>query len=98
MSRRASPTFESVKARYETEEANLKRVFERARQLRPCVLVLEDLDALINPENRSFFLNQLDGFEKNVGMIVLATTNHPEKIAEQTAGFSFSNCQASASN
>lgn len=59
---------------------NLKRVFERARQLRPCVLVLEDLDALINSENRSFFLNQLDGFEKNVGLIVLATTNHPERI------------------
>jgi SpoVK/Ycf46/Vps4 family AAA+-type ATPase len=71
---------QSIKTRYETEEANLKRVFERARQLRPCVLVLEDLDALINQENRSFFLNQLDGFEKNVGMIVLATTNHPDKI------------------
>ncbi|HEY1959145.1 MAG TPA: ATP-binding protein [Polyangiaceae bacterium] len=71
---------QSIKTRYETDEANLKRVFERARQLRPCVLVLEDLDALINAENRSFFLNQLDGFEKNVGMIVLATTNHPDKI------------------
>ena len=71
---------QSVKARYETEEANLKRVFERARQLRPCVLVLEDLDALVNAQNRSFFLNQLDGFEKNVGLIVLATTNHPERI------------------
>jgi AAA+ superfamily predicted ATPase len=71
---------QSIKARHETDEANLKRVFERARQLRPCVLVLEDLDALINEENRSFFLNQLDGFEKNVGLIVLATTNHPEKI------------------
>jgi AAA+ superfamily predicted ATPase len=71
---------QSIKARYETEEANLKRVFDRARQLRPCVLVLEDLDALVNRENRSFFLNQLDGFEKNVGLIVLATTNHPERI------------------
>jgi SpoVK/Ycf46/Vps4 family AAA+-type ATPase len=71
---------QSIKTRFETEEANLKRVFERARQLQPCVLVLEDIDALINAENRSFFLNQLDGFEKNVGMIVLATTNHPDKI------------------
>lgn len=71
---------QSVKTRYETEEANLKRVFQRARQLRPSVLVLEDLDALINAENRSFFLNQLDGFEKNVGLIVLATTNHAERI------------------
>lgn len=71
---------QSVKARYETEEANLRRVFERARQLVPCALVLEDLDALVNAENRSFFLNQLDGFEKNVGLVVVATTNHPERI------------------
>ena len=71
---------QSVKTRYETEEQNLKRVFERARQLRPCVLVLEDLDSLVNAQNRSYFLNQLDGFEKNVGLIVLATTNHPDRI------------------
>ncbi len=71
---------QSVKARYETEEANLRQVFDRARQLRPCALVFEDLDALVNDENRSFFLNQLDGFEKNVGLVVLATTNHPERI------------------
>lgn len=71
---------QSVKSQYSTEEANLKRVFERARQLRPCALVLEDVDALVNDSNRSFFLNQLDGFEKNVGLIVLATTNHPERL------------------
>ena len=71
---------QSIKHRYETEEANLKKVFARARHLRPCVLVLEDIDALVTNENRSFFLNQLDGFEKNVGLIVLATTNHPERI------------------
>ncbi|MEM1225856.1 MAG: ATP-binding protein [Planctomycetota bacterium] len=41
---------------------------------------MEDLDALVDDENRSFFLNQLDGFEKNHGLIVLATTNHPERI------------------
>ena len=77
---------QSIKTRYETEEANLKRVFDRARQLRPCVLVLEDLDALINAENRSFFLNQVDGFEKNVGLTVLATTNHPEKDRSRDHG------------
>ena len=71
---------QSVKSQHGTEEGNLQCVFERARQLRPCVLVLEDLDALVNAQNRSFFLNQLDGFEKNVGLVVLATTNHPERI------------------
>ena len=71
---------QSIKSQYQTDEANLKSVFARARQLRPCVLVFEDLDALINKQNRSFFLNQLDGFERNIGLIVLATTNHPERI------------------
>ena len=55
-------------------------VFERARGLRPCVLVLEDLDSLVNDENRSFFLNQIDGFEQNHGLMILATTNHPDRI------------------
>ena len=44
------------------------------------MLLFEDLDALVNEQNQSFFLNQLDGFEKNEGLIVLATTNHPERI------------------
>ena len=35
---------------------------------------------MVKDENRSFFLNQLDGFEENHGLIVLATTNHPERI------------------
>lgn len=76
----ASLYVQSVRHRYETDEANLKKVFERARQLRPCVLVFEDIDAMITGENRSFFLNQLDGFDKNVGLVVIATTNHPERL------------------
>ncbi|MFO0906324.1 MAG: ATP-binding protein [Pirellulales bacterium] len=71
---------QSLASRHYTSEEMLRVVFDRARQLRPCMLIFEDLDALVNEENRSFFLNQLDGFEKNVGMIVLATTNHPERI------------------
>ena len=63
-----------------TSEQLWQQVFERARKLRPCVLVLEDLDSLVNDQNRSFFLNQLDGFQKNHGLIVLATTNHPDRI------------------
>ncbi|MDA0658809.1 MAG: ATP-binding protein [Planctomycetota bacterium] len=71
---------QSLTHSYFTSEDLLKSVFHRARQLRPCVLIFEDLDALVTEANRSFFLNQLDGFEKNVGLIVLATTNHPERI------------------
>ena len=55
-------------------------VFDKAREMAPCLLVLEDLDSLINDRNRSFFLNQLDGIEGNDGLLVLTTTNHPERL------------------
>jgi AAA+ superfamily predicted ATPase len=55
-------------------------VFERARQIAPCILVLEDLDSFLTPENRSYFLNELDGFAANVGIVTLATTNYPERL------------------
>ena len=71
---------QSLSHPYYTAEQMWSQVFDRARGLRPCVLVLEDLDSLVDDDNRSFFLNQLDGFEQNHGMIVLATTNHPERI------------------
>lgn len=76
----ASLYVQSLSHHYYTPEQMWQIVFERARGLRPCVLVLEDLDSLVNDENRSFFLNQIDGFEQNHGLIILATTNHPERI------------------
>jgi hypothetical protein len=62
------------------EHTSIRRVFERARRTQPCVIVLEDLDSLVNDKNRSFFLNELDGFALNTGVVVLATTNHPERL------------------
>ena len=70
----------SFKSEYATEEENMRLVFERARITTPCLLVLEDLDSMITDECRSFFLNELDGFEANTGVVVLATTNHPERL------------------
>jgi SpoVK/Ycf46/Vps4 family AAA+-type ATPase len=58
----------------------MSEVFKRARMNSPCVLVLEDLDSMIDGTNQSFLLNELDGFHSNTGVVVLATTNHPEKL------------------
>jgi len=58
----------------------MKVVFNQARLLAPCVLVLEDLDSLINDRNRSFFLNQLDGLEGNDGLLIIGTTNHFDRL------------------
>lgn len=62
------------------DEFSIRQVFDRARRTAPCVLVLEDLDSLLTPQNRSFFLNELDGFAANIGIVALATTNHPERL------------------
>lgn len=68
------------KSEYATDEENIGVVFKRARMAAPCVLVFEDLDAMIDDKNRAFFLNELDGFESNTGLVVLATTNHPDRL------------------
>lgn len=70
----------SLVSKYETDDSHIARVFERAHELTPCCLVFEDLDAMITDENRSMFLNELDGFANATGMLTLATTNHPDRL------------------
>jgi hypothetical protein len=70
----------SFQAEHRTEHDCIRDVFKRARQTTPCILVLEDLDSLLDDDNRSFFLNELDGFATNTGIVTLATTNHPERL------------------
>ncbi|HSE98882.1 MAG TPA: ATP-binding protein [Blastocatellia bacterium] len=70
----------SLKSRYDTDDDNIRQVFYRARQITPCLVVLEDLDSIIDAKSRSFFLNEMDGFAANTGIVVLATTNYPERL------------------
>src|SRR6266508_2225405 len=50
----------SFKAERVTEQGNMRVVFARARRSAPCLVVLEDLDALIEDENRAFLLKALE--------------------------------------
>src|SRR5205807_1697123 len=61
-------------------EYSMRAVFQRARASAPCILVLEDLDALVTDQSRSFFLNEMDGFAVNAGVLSVATTNHAERL------------------
>ena len=70
----------SFSACWGTDQDRIREVFKRARKTIPSIIVLEDLDSLIDKNNRAFFLNELDGFAENTGVVVLATTNHPEKL------------------
>ena len=50
----------------------IQQVFDRARRTSPCILVIEDLDLQLHPQLRSAFLNELDGFAANIGIVTLA--------------------------
>nr|WP_322720890.1 ATP-binding protein [Nostoc sp. ChiQUE02]MDZ8233979.1 ATP-binding protein [Nostoc sp. ChiQUE02] len=62
------------------DDDDIHKIFQHARSCSPCILVLEDIDSLITEDNRSFLLNELDGFAENTGILTLATTNYPEKL------------------
>lgn len=71
--------------------ARVRDLFGQAKQNAPCIIFLDELDALgkargLNPmgghDEREQTLNQLlvemDGFEVNSGVIIMAATNRPE--------------------
>jgi hypothetical protein len=70
----------SLEGSYKGDHESIRRIFSRARRAAPCMLVFEDLETILKDENRSFFLNELDGFADNSGIVTLATTNYPEQI------------------
>lgn len=63
-------------------EDGITSIFKRARKLSPCLLAFEDIDGLVNDANRTMFLNELDGFQNNNGLLIIASSNHPERIDE----------------
>ncbi|MEM6754122.1 MAG: ATP-dependent zinc metalloprotease FtsH [Cyanobacteria bacterium P01_C01_bin.38] len=77
--------------------ARVRDLFEQAKQLSPSIVFIDELDALgksrsnsgvfaSSNEEREQTLNQMltqmDGFEANTGIIVIAATNRPEILDE----------------
>jgi len=73
--------------------ARVRDLFEQAKAQAPCIIFIDELDAIgrqrgvhLGPVNdeREQTLNQLlvemDGFEANVGVILLAATNRPDVL------------------
>lgn len=71
--------------------ARVRDLFEQARKAAPCIIFIDELDALGRSRSANAFggydekeqtLNQLlaelDGFDPSVGVILLAATNRPE--------------------
>ena len=58
----------------------LRSVFQMARNMSPCLLVLEDIDTIVTHNTRSYFFNEVDGLEKNDGIMMVGSTNHRKRI------------------
>ena len=71
--------------------ARVRDLFEQARQAAPCIIFIDELDALGRSRMQGAYggvdekeqtLNQLlaelDGFDPSIGVILLAATNRPE--------------------
>ena len=57
---------------------DIRSIFQMARMLSPCLLVLEDIDTIVTSSTRSYFFNEVDGLEHNDGILMVASTNHCE--------------------
>ncbi len=66
----------------EPEARDLDNAFDRAAACGPCILCFEDIDSLLKSVSLSHFLNRLDGLSSLDGVLVIATTNHPEALDE----------------
>jgi hypothetical protein len=66
-----------------TLRSEIDEAFDMAARDAPSILCFEDLDTLFKDDlGLSHFLNRLDGLHQLEGVLVLATTNHPEELDE----------------
>ncbi|ORY50853.1 AAA-domain-containing protein [Rhizoclosmatium globosum] len=74
-------------------EATVRRIFELARKLAPCIIFFDEIDILgvrrewsedgasgVNERVLSTLLNEMDGVAEQKGVIVIGSTNRPEKL------------------
>ena len=72
--------------------SKVRDLFSQAKEKAPCIVFIDEIDAigkkrdgqLSSNDEREQTLNQLltemDGFQKNIGVIILAATNRPETL------------------
>lgn len=61
-------------------EDSINEIFIRARSTAPCYLVFEDLDSIVSDQVRSYFLNAVDGIQRNDGILMVGSTNHLDRL------------------
>eukprot|EP01083_Nonionella_stella_P261343 889949_1 len=68
----------------------VRKLFERAKERAPCIVFIDEIDAIANTrmqmgtahssDSLNALLSEMDGFEQNSGVIVIAATNMPDRL------------------
>ena len=74
--------FITVHGRFDVRDDHIEQALYMANKHAPAVVLLEDLDKLVGSEKISLahLLNTLDGLKDANGVLVIATTNEPQKL------------------
>jgi hypothetical protein len=62
--------------------SSIRSIFTFARFYAPCLLIIEDIDTQVTRDKLSYFFNEIDGLENNDGILMVATTNHLDRLDE----------------
>lgn len=72
--------------------AKVRDLFKQAKEKSPCIIFIDEIDAIGKKRSGNFagndereqtlnqLLTEMDGFEDNTGVIILAATNRPESL------------------
>ena len=58
--------------------SKVRDLFKQAKEKAPCIVFIDEIDAIEQTLNQ--LLTEMDGFEDNTGVIILAATNRPESL------------------
>jgi len=70
----------------------VRELFQSARKNKPCIIFIDEIDTLLAASRRhgrehsssratiNQFLTEMDGFEKNEGILVIGATNHKDSL------------------
>ena len=75
-----NPTVPALYVKSAPRTWDIRDVFQQARAMAPCMLILEDIDTIVTSATRSYFFNEVDGLENNDGIFMVASTNHLDQL------------------
>lgn len=74
---------------YGSGPKNIRKLFRTAKHNAPCIIYIDEMDSISSRSNFKSYdksdlintlLSELDGFDKNSNILVIAATNNPNKI------------------